>query len=151
MDTVESLTTTTDHEIADQVEDQGNVVELHSHPSLLSSTTGTSDYAVPIKRKPKTKSVQVSVRVKCRNKGTAYKNLTKSPYYLLLIATQTEADTQIETKTIGTQCNLLNAPPLQRLPPAVTSLDDSIATETETETDLDTSFCSLYQEDYTTE
>ena len=146
MDTVELLTPTTDLEIADQVEDQGKVVELHSHSSLLSSTTSTPDYAVPIKRKPKTKSVQVSVYVKCRNKGTAYKKLTKSPYYLLLIATQTEADPQIETKTNGTQCNLLNALPLQS---AVTSFDDSIATETET--DLDTSFCSLYQEDYTTE
>jgi len=146
MDTVESLTTTTDHEIADQDEDQGNIVELHS---LLSSTTSTPDYAVPIKRKPKTKSVQVSTFVKCQNKGTAYKKLTKSPYYLLLIATQTEADPQIEMKTNGTQCNLLNTPPLQRLPPAVTSLEDSIATETET--DLDASFCSLYQEDYTTE
>jgi len=55
MDTVELLTSTTDLEIADQVEDQGKVVGLHSHPSLLSSTTSTPDYAVPIKKKTKDK------------------------------------------------------------------------------------------------
>jgi len=55
------------------------------------------------------------------------------------------------TKSVATQCNLLNAPPLEKFPQATASLDDSFATETEPEeTDLDTSFC-LKQEDYTTE
>ena len=70
-------------------------------------------------------------------------NICKISKYLLYTAAQT----QIDTKSIGTQCNLLDAPPLQRFP-AATSLDDSTATETET--DLDTSFCTN-QEDYTTE
>jgi len=67
-------------------------------------------------------------------------NTYKISKYLLFIATLTQIDT-------GAQCNLLDVPPLQKLPP-VTSLDDSIATETKT--DLDTSFCTN-QEDYTTE
>ena len=62
----------------------------------------------------------------------------------------TETQTINTVKSIGTQCDLLDAPPLQRLP-QVTSLDDSFVTETETEeTDMDTSFHSN-QEDYTTE
>ena len=50
-----------------------------------------------------------------------------------------------------TQCNLINALPLEKFPQASDSLDESFANETEAEeTDLDTSFCSK-QEDYTTE
>ena len=72
-------------------------------------------------------------------------NTCKFSKYLLYIATQT----QIDTKIIGTQYNMLDALPLQRFPPE-TLLDDSIAAETETEIDLDTPFCTN-QEDYTTE
>ena len=61
-----------------------------------------------------------------------------------MIATQT--DTCPQQINIGTQCNLLNAPPLQRLP-QVTLLDDSFVTEEEIY--LDTSFLS--NQDYTTE
>ena len=44
--------------------------------------------------------------------------------------------------SVGTQCNFLDAPPLQRLP-RVTSLDNSFVTETEAEeTYMDTSFHS---------
>jgi len=64
-----------------------------------------------------------------------------------MIATQTNRPQQT---SVDTQCNLLDPPPLQRLP-QVTSLDDSFVTESETEeTDMDTSFLSN-QEDYTTE
>ena len=73
----------------------------------------------------------------------------KVPFLKVINYTIIGTQTQPATEDIGTQCNLLNAPPLQRLQPVV-SLDDSIATETETETDLDTSFCSN-REDYTTE
>ncbi|XP_065920854.1 THAP domain-containing protein 5-like isoform X2 [Dysidea avara] len=79
-------------------------------------------------KNPKKKSVSVTVRVKGKKKAT-------------------QTDTCPQQISIGTQCNLLNAPPLQRLP-QVTSLNDSFVTEEET--DLDTSFLSN-QEDYTTE
>ena len=70
-------------------------------------------------------------------------------------------DTATETKqppqhtTVAIQCDLLAAPPLQKLVPSASepSLDDSFVTETEQDTDvdmLDVSFtCS--QQDYTTE
>ena len=65
----------------------------------------------------------------------------------LLIEMQTDIH---EQNSIATQCNLLNAPPLELFPQVSTSLDESFATETETEeADLDTLFCSK-QEDYTT-
>ena len=66
--------------------------------------------------------------------------------YGLLIETQT--DITHEQSSVATQYNLLNTPPLELLPQACASLDDSFATDTEP--DLDTSFCSN-QEDYTTE
>ena len=50
--------------------------------------------------------------------------------------------------SVATQCNLLNAPPLEKFLQGADVLD---GTETEPEeTDLDTSFCSK-QEDYTSE
>ena len=68
----------------------------------------------------------------------------------LFIETQTDMITH-EQNSVATQCNLLNAPPLELFPQASASPDDSFATETEpVEADLDTSFCSK-QEDYTTE
>ena len=63
----------------------------------------------------------------------------------------TETEKPPEQATVGIQCNLLAAPPLQRLAPSTPqpSLDDSFITE-ETDTDMDTSFtCS--QQDYATE
>ena len=69
---------------------------------------------------------------------------------MLIAATETEKPP--EQATVGIQCNLLAAPPLQKLAPSAppqSSLDDSFITE-ETDTDMDTSFtCS--QQDYTTE
>ena len=57
--------------------------------------------------------------------------------YGLLIETQT--DITHEQNSVATQCNLLNAPPLELLPQACASLD-SFATDTEP--DIETSFCS---------
>ena len=69
---------------------------------------------------------------------------------MLIAATETEKPP--EQATVGIRCNLLAAPPLQKLAPSAPpqpSLDDSLITE-ETDTDMDTSFtCS--QQDYTTE
>ena len=69
---------------------------------------------------------------------------------MLIAATETEKPP--EQATVGIQCNLLAAPPLQKLAPSAPPqppLDDSFITE-ETDTDMDTSFtCS--QQDYTTE
>ena len=68
----------------------------------------------------------------------------------ILIETQTVIS-HPQQNSVATQCNLLNAPPLEKFLQATASLDGSFATETEPEeTDLDTSFCSK-QEDYTTE
>ena len=65
----------------------------------------------------------------------------------ILIETQTEISQPIQN-SVGIQCDLLNAPPLEKLS---SSLDDSFVTETEPEeTDLDASFSSK-QEDYATE
>ena len=64
----------------------------------------------------------------------------------LLIETQTDI---YEQNSVATQCNLLNAPPLELFPQASTSLDLDESFATETEVDLDTSFCSK-QEDYAT-
>ena len=53
--------------------------------------------------------------------------------------------------SVVTQCNLLNAPPLKHISNPTVSLDDSFVTETEPEeTDLDTSLC-YSQEECTTE
>ena len=53
--------------------------------------------------------------------------------------------------SVATQCNLLNASPLKHLSNPSVSLDDSFVTETEPEeTDLDTSLC-YSQEECTTE
>ena len=69
----------------------------------------------------------------------------------LLTGTQTETNTRcIEQNSVATQCNLLDAPPLELLKPGF-SIDNSFATETESEeTDLDASFC-LSQEESATE
>ena len=69
----------------------------------------------------------------------------------LLIGTQTETNTRhIEQNSVATQCNLLDAPPLELLKPGF-SLDDLFVTETEPEkTNLDASFC-LSQEESATE
>ena len=74
-------------------------------------------------------------------------------YKLFLIAaTETELPERV---AVAVQCDLLAAPPLQKLTPSTTepSLDDSFITETEQEdkdADLDVSFtCS--QSDYSTE
>ena len=57
---------------------------------------------------------------------------------------------QQETHSIGIQCNLLAAAPLQKLTSSETiSAEESLSTDTE-EADLDTSF-QLTQEDTTTE
>ena len=62
-----------------------------------------------------------------------------------MIATQTKTRPHV-----GTQCTLLDASPLQRLPQVI-SLDDSFVIETETEeTEMDALFFSN-QEDYTAE
>ena len=56
-----------------------------------------------------------------------------------------------QPKCVAIQCNLLNAPPLEKFLQGVDVLDESFGTETEPEeTDLDALFCSK-QEDYTTE
>ena len=49
--------------------------------------------------------------------------------------------------SVTTQCNLLNAPPLKHLTDPIVSLDDSFVTETEPEeTDLDSSLCYSQEE-----
>ena len=69
--------------------------------------------------------------------------------------TATETEKTPEYTTVAIQCDLLAAPPLQKLVPSTSepSLDDSFVTETEQDTDadmLDVSFtCS--QQDYATE
>ena len=69
----------------------------------------------------------------------------------LLIGTQTETNTRcIEQNSVATQCNLVDAPPLELLKPGF-SLDDSFTTETKPEEpDLDASF-RLSQEESATE
>ena len=57
----------------------------------------------------------------------------------------TEAQIGPQTKDKGTQCNLLNAPPLDKF--SAVGLDDSFVTEPDQE---DTDFC-YSQEDTTTE
>ena len=97
------------------------------------------------------RSVHVSVRIKGRDKGKSVCTLA-CKLHINVDALLTETQTDIhEQKNVATQCNLLNAPPLELFPQASTSLAESFATETEPEeADLDTSFCSK-QEDYTTE
>jgi len=95
-------------------------------------------------KKTKMKSVSVSMHVKTKDKGT------KLTCDTLSLCSAIQADSRPQQISVGTQYNLIDAPPLQRLPQA-TSLDDSFVIETETEeTDMDTSFLSN-QEDYTTE
>ena len=69
----------------------------------------------------------------------------------LLTGTQTETNTRhIDQNSVATQCNLLDALPLELLKPAF-SLDDSFAAEPEPEEiDLVASFC-LSQEESATE
>ena len=68
----------------------------------------------------------------------------------MYIETQTDIS-HVKQNNVATQCNLLNAPPLEMFPQASASLDDSFATETKPEeNDLDMSFSSK-QEDYNTE
>ena len=112
----------------------------------LSYTSTVPSPATKVK-KTKMKSVSVSVHVKTKDKGT---KLTCDTLSLCSFMIATQADSRPQQISVGTQCNLIDAPPLQRLP-QVTSLDDSFVIETETEeTDMDTSFLSN-QEDYTTE
>ena len=69
-----------------------------------------------------------------------------------MIHTVTETEKPPEQATVGIQCNLLAAPPLQKLAPSAPpqpSLDDSFTMEA-TDTDMDTSF-TYSQQDYTTE
>ena len=68
----------------------------------------------------------------------------------ITIGTQTETSTNVAymgQNSVATQCNLLDAPPLELLEPSL-SLDDSFA-EPE-EADHDTLFC-ISQEENTTE
>ena len=69
-------------------------------------------------------------------------------YLIIVLVFLTETQTISTVKSVGTQCDLLDAMLLQRFP-QVKSLDDSFVTETE-ETEMDTSFYSN-QEDHTTE
>ena len=70
--------------------------------------------------------------------------------HAILIETQTDIS-YANQSSVAIQCNLINAPPLEKFSQASDVLDESFTTETEPEeTDLDTSFCSK-QEDYTTE
>ena len=64
---------------------------------------------------------------------------------------QTDVTFSLDTSSVAIQCNLLNAPPLEKFSNQSTSLDDSFITETKPEeTDLDTSLC-FSQEECTTE
>lgn len=134
-DTEVSTVTTVDDD--DEVP---SVLPLVKHPSIQAGA-------------PKMKSVSVSVRVKGRHKG----NVVMHVMYILLrtitslhVATETESP---EFANAAVQCNLLDAPPLQRLKPRrpQPSLDDSFITETEqdTDTDMDTSFTCSQIEDST--
>ena len=108
----------------------------------------TSDAATQVPM-TKTRSVSVSVHMKGRDKGKDCCIIIKF-HSTIYIETQTDIS-HAKQNSVATQCNLLNAPPLEMFPQASASLDDSFATETEPEeTDLDTSFCSK-QEDYNTE
>ena len=74
--------------------------------------------------------------------------MCKQCYYSI----ETQTDTfSMNSVSVATQCNLLNAPPLKHLSNPSVSLDDSFVTETEPEeTDLNTSLC-YSQEECTTE
>ena len=80
-------------------------------------------------------------------KRTKVKTLSYE-YLIIVLVFLTETQTISTVKSVGTQCDLLDAMLLQRFP-QVKSLDDSFVTETE-ETEMDTSFYSN-QEDHTTE
>jgi len=64
------------------------------------------------RKKPKKKSVSVRVRIKGKNKG---KTLSYDNCIIVLIFL-TETQTINTVKSVGTQCDLSDAPPLQRLP-----------------------------------
>jgi len=92
----------------------------HSSTDDLCDTSAVNLYYLPDipnppiqRKKPKKKSVSVSVRVKGKNKGKtlSYDNCIPCNHCAYIFDR-------------NTQCNLLDAPPLQRLP-QVTSLDDS--------------------------
>ena len=66
--------------------------------------------------------------------------ITKT-FNMYIILTQTDIS-YANQSSVAIQCNLINAPPLEKLPQASDVLEESFCTETEPEeTDLDT-FCS---------
>ena len=104
----------------------------------------------------KMRSVHVSVRMKGIDKGIkSYPTIYMITYtYYIYIHHYTNTETQTEDMSggpisIATQCNLLNAPPLELLPQATALLDDSIVTEPD-DVDLDPPY-TPQQEDYVTE
>ena len=79
----------------------------------------------------KMRSVHVSVRMKGIDKGIkSYPTIYMITYtYYIYIHHYTNTETQTEDMSggpisIATQCNLLNAPPLELLPQATALLDD---------------------------
>ena len=99
---------------------------------------------------PKMKSVSVTVRVKGKDKGNIAPHI-KIGFTYLHIATETEKPPQ--HANVAIQCDLLAAPPLQKLAPSAPqpSLDDSFLTETEQDTDADVDVSFTCSQDYTTE
>ena len=81
MDTAESLTS------AAETPDQANIVESHTDLLLLpytaTTTSKTPGQVALTEKKPKTKSVQVSVRVKSKTKGTTYEHLQSLKIFII--------------------------------------------------------------------
>lgn len=133
---------------------------LETKSEIADHDKGDGLSALPVRQdaftqasRPKTKSVSVTVRVKGKDKGNLGACMIPIMQFNIMHTAYaaTETEKPPEQATVGIQCDLLAAPPLQKLVPhgPQPSLDDSFVTE-ETDTDMDTSFtCS--QQDYATE